>query len=244
MKRLLILGGTGDAAKLATRINQLPQLETIYSLAGRTQAPHIPLCKNRTGGFGGVSGLAEYLKSAKINFVIDATHPFAEAMAAITAAACIQTNIPRVKFCRMPWKPKVINWISVPNYSEAAKKLRAAGKRIFLSIGTKNLHYFSMLSDKWFLIRVIENPAHPIPLTDCKILLERGPFEEIKEHTLLNNYHIDVLVSKNSGGEQATKLRAAHNLGIPILMIEQPLPPSGKTVYTINETLTWLSDQM
>jgi precorrin-6A/cobalt-precorrin-6A reductase len=244
MKRLLILGGTRDASKLATKINQIPNLDIVYSLAGRTQTPNIPLCKTRAGGFGGISGLANYLKSTKIDFVIDATHPFAEIMAANTAAACIQVNIPRIKFCRRPWKPRCINWISVPNYIEAIRTLRPMGKRIFLSIGTKKLTTFSALTNKWFLIRAIEKPTHPISFRDYKIILDRGPFKEMDEHTLLTRHQIDVLVSKNSGGETATKLQAAHSLGIPILMIEQPQPPVGKVLYTIDEIPGWINDQI
>lgn len=243
MRRLLILGGTGEASNLATRTKEIPNLTTIYSLAGRTNAPNIPLCEIRTGGFGGLNGLVQYLQAAKIDFVIDATHPFANKIAANVAKACTSINIPRIKFCRPAWEPKKIPWISVPSYSETASKLNLMGQRIFLSIGTSNLNAFSFLSKKWFLIRAIEKPIRPIPLTNHNIILGRGPFNEIHEHNLFVKFGIEVLVSKNSGGIPAAKLKVAHKLGIPIIMIEQPSPPKGSVMHSIQETLDWLNNQ-
>lgn len=235
MTRLLILGGTGDAANLATEATKLSDLEIIYSLAGRTRQPKVPGCTIRIGGFGGTAGLISYLKEAKIDFVVDATHPFADVMATHAAKACRKVGIPRIKFCRMAWSPDAITWKSVQTYEEAAQQLCSLGKRVFLSIGTKKLISFARLADKWFLIRAIEDPALPVPLVNYDVLLQRGPFDLAHERTLLVSYQIDVLVSKNSGGTQAAKLQAAHDLNIPILIIEQPTPPTGELVYSTAE---------
>ena len=59
IKRLLILGGTGDAIKLASQTVNLPGLETITSLAGRTIKPGTVASATRIGGFGGEAGLVE-----------------------------------------------------------------------------------------------------------------------------------------------------------------------------------------
>ena len=77
MKRVLILGGTGDAIALAAQAAQIPDLEAITSLAGRTQQPAMPIGLVRVGGFGGAAGLADYLRDRQIDAIIDATHPFA-----------------------------------------------------------------------------------------------------------------------------------------------------------------------
>tara|TARA_B100000315_G_scaffold220156_3_gene222594 strand:- start:1259 stop:1984 length:726 start_codon:yes stop_codon:yes gene_type:complete len=240
MKRLLILGGTGDAAKLAREASQMSDLEVVYSLAGRTRNPNLPECKVRIGGFGGVDGLVSYLSEAEIDLVIDATHPFARAMAQHAAEACVQANIPRLKFCRPAWRQGDVSWISVVDYAGAAEYLKELGDRIFLSIGTRDLKAFSSLTEKWFLIRAVEQPAMPIPLDNHELLLERGPFDEAHERTLLVTCQIDALVSKNSGGAMAAKLTAAHDLGIPIVMIEQPDLPEGKVLDRIEDVLEWL----
>jgi len=240
MKRALILGGTGDAVMLAREASTLPDLEVIYSLAGRTRKPNLPDCEVRVGGFGGVEGLRSYLQEAKIDLVVDATHPFAATMAVHAAEACTESNIPRLKYIRPAWSQDEVSWVSVMDYASAAEQLQEMGTRIFLSIGTKDLETFSDLTDKWFLIRAVEKPETAIPLEDHELLLERGPFDEGHEQTLLVTTQIDVLVSKNSGGKMAAKLTAAHSLGILIVMIEQPAPPAGEVVDSAEDVLDWV----
>ena len=244
MKRLLILGGTGDAIEIVEKTKKLLNIKTIYSLAGLTDQPRTPACEIRTGGFGGADGLVSYIQNAKIDFVIDATHPFANKISVNTAEACDKINIPRIKFCRLAWEKKEIPWISVSSFPDAAEKLRSMGKRVFLSIGTHNLEAFSILAKKWFLIRTVDRPIVPIPLTKYNLVLGRGPFNEAEEQTLLTKFHIDVLVSKNSGGKPAAKLYAANKIGIPIIVIEQPSSPAGNVAHTIEKTLEWLSQQV
>ncbi|PLZ78417.1 cobalt-precorrin-6A reductase, partial [Fischerella thermalis WC217] len=70
-KRLLILGGTGDAAELAAKASVIEQIEVITSLAGRTRNPQLPTGMVRFGGFGGEAGLVTYLREAKIDLLID-----------------------------------------------------------------------------------------------------------------------------------------------------------------------------
>jgi len=77
MKRVLILGGTGEAAKLATQAVRLQGVEVITSLAGRTRRPMTPSGQVRIGGFGGDAGLVDYMRQQRIDLLIDATHPFA-----------------------------------------------------------------------------------------------------------------------------------------------------------------------
>jgi precorrin-6A/cobalt-precorrin-6A reductase len=60
MKRVLILGGTGDAVDLATRVPNLQDIEVITSLAGQTGQPAMTQGMMRVGGFGGTSGLGRF----------------------------------------------------------------------------------------------------------------------------------------------------------------------------------------
>ena len=53
MKKILILGGTGDAVKLAAKLAITNEFEVISSLAGRTKKPSVLVGQVRIGGFGG-----------------------------------------------------------------------------------------------------------------------------------------------------------------------------------------------
>jgi precorrin-6A/cobalt-precorrin-6A reductase len=77
----------------------------------------------------------------------------------------------------------------------------------------------------------------------CELLLDRGPYELSAELELLRSRRIDVLVTKNSGGEMtAAKLTAARELGIPVVLIERPPLPAGvAVVQTAGEVQAWLT---
>ena len=71
-EKLLILGGTREAYQLAEILNEQftqEKLNFISSLAGTTKKPNIPAGKFRTGGFGGLSGLKNFLVKEKISLL-------------------------------------------------------------------------------------------------------------------------------------------------------------------------------
>jgi precorrin-6A/cobalt-precorrin-6A reductase len=71
--------------------------------------------------------------------------------------------------------------------------------------------------------------------------LERGPFSLAQERQLLQDYQIDVLVSKNSGGDATyAKIIAARELQIPVVMVQRPEMPAGETVADGEEAIAWL----
>ncbi|NJR65899.1 MAG: cobalt-precorrin-6A reductase [Leptolyngbyaceae cyanobacterium CRU_2_3] len=240
--RVLILGGTGEATALAIQARQLPQLEIITSLAGRTQTP-LPIAGAvRVGGFGGPTGLADYLRIEQIDLLIDATHPFAAQISWNAAQAADAAAIPYLMLVRPAWEPIASDaWIEVPTVAAAAAAIPPWTKRVFLTIGRQQLAPFSQLAHLWFLIRSIDPPTSEIPMPPGHLLLDRGPFNLEQERQLLRNYQIEAIVSKNSGGDATyAKVMAARELSIPIVMIQRPAMPDAESVPDIESALAWL----
>lgn len=239
--RLLILGGTGEAAALAMRLARRPGFAITTSLAGRTQAPAAIPGKTRSGGFGGAAGLAHYLGENHIDLVIDATHPFAVGIARNAAEACAAAGVPRLVLSRPPWQPRADDrWVRVRGVEGAVAALPDLGQRVFLGIGRGDLEAFSGLAHIWFLVRLIDPPAEPLPLARHRVVLGRGPFAAEEEAALLEAHGITALVSKNSGGSATYgKIEAARRLGLPVVMIERPRPPGGETVYSVDQAAAW-----
>ena len=104
--RVLILGGSNEATRLAARLAEDPAFAAILSLAGRTRNPSSSPIPSRIGGFGGAAGLAAFLRSGAFGAIVDATHPFAERMSANAVAAARETATPLVVFSRPPWTPR------------------------------------------------------------------------------------------------------------------------------------------
>ncbi len=241
-KRLLILGGTGEAAALAHRLGRRAGLSIITSLAGRTRAPAAVPGEMRSGGFGGAEGLARYLAERHIDLVIDATHPFAARITANAAVACGAADVPRLVLARPPWHSQASDrWVRVPDAGAAASVLADLGRRVFLSTGRQDLAPFAGRQGIWFLVRMIDEPAEPLPLANYEVILGRGPFAAEDEAALMRGHGIAVLVSKNSGG-QATygKIEAARRLGLPVVMIGRPALPEGLAVRSVDEAAAWV----
>lgn len=245
-KRLLILGGTGDAVQLAAQAVNLPQLEVISTLAGRTTSPAPVASTVRIGGFGGKAGLAEYLREMNIDLLIDATHPFAAQISENAAQAANELGIPWLMLMRPAWeKLPADDWIEVESIEGAVTAIPATAERIFLTIGRQQLAPFASLTDRWFLMRSIDPPAPDIILPPGKLLLDRGPFNIAQERQLLQDYQIQSIVSKNSGGDATyAKIIAAREMSIPIVMVQRPIAPAGDKVVDVSSAIDWLRDRL
>jgi precorrin-6A/cobalt-precorrin-6A reductase len=246
MNRLLILGGTGDALELAAEAVKIPELEVITTLAGRTQTPARVASEVRVGGFGGETGLIEYLQTMKIDLLIDATHPFADRISGNAAGAATAVDIPHLMLIRPEWvRSPADDWIEVESMEAAVVAIPARAERIFLTIGRQQLGTFASLTDRWCLMRSIDPPAVNITLPPGKLLLDRGPFSLAQERQLLKDYQIQTIVSKNSGGEATyAKVIAARELKIPIVMVQRPIMPQGDRVGDIFGAIEWIHAQI
>ena len=245
MVRVLILGGTGDASELAAKVSVIPGIEAIASLAGRTRQPSVPLGTVRVGGFGGATGLAVYLREQHIDMLIDATHPFAAQISWNAAAAATEVGIPHLMLVRPAWE-KVAGdvWIEVESVEAAAAAIPATARQVFLTIGRQQLAPFATLTKNWFLMRSIDPPAPDVAIPNGKLLLDRGPFNLEQERQLLQEYQIDAIVSKNSGGDATyAKIVAARELSIPVVMVQRPAMPTGERVADVAGVLAWLKQR-
>jgi precorrin-6A/cobalt-precorrin-6A reductase len=237
MPSVLILGGTTEARSLA---GSLPGFTVISSLAGRTRMPLLPPGEVRIGGFGGAEGLADFLRTRRIDLLVDATHPFAARISANAAAASAAAEVPLIVLRRPGWLPgKGDNWRRVPDLAHAAAQLPGLGERVFLTTGRQEIAAFAGVDACWFLARSVEPPEPPMPHR-LEVVLDRGPFTLDGERRLLAGHRIDVLVSKDSGGPRA-KLDAARERGIPVVLVDRPPTPAGiKTAATVEQAVTML----
>ncbi|XVU23857.1 cobalt-precorrin-6A reductase [Actinoplanes sp. CA-054009] len=217
-----------------------PPITVITSLAGRTSAPLQPPGEVRVGGFGGVAGLIAYLRTSGIDVLVDATHPFAAGISANAAAAAAASGVPLIVLRRPGWtEGPEDEWHRVSDLSGAAALLPRLGRRVFLTTGRQGIAAFADV-DAWFLARSVEPPAPPMPAR-LEVLLDRGPFTLDGERRVLDFHRIDVLVTKDSGGDGA-KLTAARERGIPVVMVDRPpLPPGVRTAASVEEVRRYVT---
>jgi len=221
--RILVLGGTTEASRLAERLARRGDLWAILSLAGRTREPVLPALRHRIGGFGGVQGLTDYLADEAIDLVVDATHPFAAQISRHAELATATAEIPLLRFTRPPWTRQAgDDWTEAPDLEAAAALLGDTPRRVLLTIGRLGLSAFAAAPQHHYVVRCIDPPER-IDLPDHRLILERGPFETEGEMRLMQREAVDLLVTKNSGGgATAAKLEAARRLGLKVVLVRPP----------------------
>jgi precorrin-6A/cobalt-precorrin-6A reductase len=240
--RILILGGTTQASALARALAGRADLAPLLSLAGRTQNPAPAPIPTRVGGFGGAEGLARFLRDENIDALIDATHPFAAQMSANAQKAAALTGVPLLTFSRPAWTPGAgDHWTEVADMAEAVAALGEAPRRAFLTQGRLQLAAFAAAPQHFYLVRAIDEPAELALLPNHEFISARGPFTLDGERALMRDARIDILVSKNSGGEAtAAKLVAARELAIPVILVARPPTRDGGEAADMAEVLRWI----
>jgi precorrin-6A/cobalt-precorrin-6A reductase len=242
--RVLILGGTTEAAELAALLAGDRRFRATLSLAGRTQRPKAAAIATRIGGFGAAAGLARWLAEERIEAVVDATHPFARNISRNALTACAALGVPLATLARPSWRERAGDrWTHVADAAAAVQALGRAPQRVFLSVGRLELGRFAAAPQHHYIARLIDPPSDIALPPRIRFIFGRGPFEEAAEHALLATERIGVLVSKNSGGPATyPKIAAARALAIPVVMIARPPKAAGTPFADARRAAAWLED--
>ncbi len=240
--KLLILGGSGEAAGLARALHGDRRFDVTVSLAGRTAEPARLPGTIRSGGFGGAEGLARYLREEGFKVLIDATHPFADEMKRNAVEAARMTGVRFVALRRPAWiERNGDRWTRVQTLEEAANALGDKPRPVFLTTGRMELAPFKRASQHFYVLRSVEPPLPADLPPRVALITARGPFKVADETALLRKHRVEVIVTKNAGGAGASaKLEAARALGLPVIMVERPVLPEAPSVETVEQALAWL----
>ena len=240
--RVLILGGTTEASALCRVLAGDERFAPTLSLAGRTRAPALPPVDCRIGGFGGARGLAAYLVATATDAVVDAVHPYAVHMShhAVTAAA--SAGVALLALRRPAWTPvEGDQWTVVPDLPAACRAIGTLPRRVFLTVGRQELAPFRDAPWHRYVIRSVDAPSPGDLPPDSLVITARGPFDVVAERALLAAHGIDVIVTKNAGGDAVrAKLDAARALGVAVIMTARPAKPPAEVVATADAALQWL----
>lgn len=247
-RRLLLLGGTLEARRIAAQLAALPTVSVTLSLAGRTRVPIDNGVATRIGGFGGVDGLVAWLGDHHIDAIIVATHPFAAQMAHNAHEAARRAGLPIVRVARPGWqRQRGDRWLECDSTDQAVTLLGETPRRVLLTFGRAQAARFEAAPQHHYVVRSIDPLDPPLALPHVDNLIARGPFTLSQERELLRRHAIDVLVTKHSGGEATrAKLDAARALGVDVIMIRRPAMPGtsiieGDSDIGMTRLLDWIS---
>jgi precorrin-6A/cobalt-precorrin-6A reductase len=137
------------------------------------------------------------------------------------------------------------DWQFVSRWEEALPLL-VGKKSILLTAGQLEQEFIDGLASnsQQQLLRTAVAPKATLPMT-MQWVKAIGPFAYKDELALMQDHKIDVLVSKNSGGDStAAKLQAARELTIPVIMLKRPeLPNAEKLFFTREECRDFILNQ-
>ncbi|MFJ3053338.1 cobalt-precorrin-6A reductase [Pseudomonas nitroreducens] len=221
MKRVLLLGGIGEALAIARRLG--PQ--HLYSLAGLGKVPDDLACEVRVGGYGGAEGLAGFIREQGFDLLLDATHPYAAQISANAARAAQLAGVPCWALRRPGWQAGAgDDWREVADWPGLIGALKDFRRPLF-TLGREPLEHLDEIPPhQHWTVRCLQS----LPGTArAEVLGARGPFTLEGERELFARLGTDVLISKNSGS-QATepKLQVARERGVPVLILARPLLPT------------------
>ncbi|WP_118987121.1 cobalt-precorrin-6A reductase [Photorhabdus sp. CRCIA-P01] len=227
-----VFGGTSDARLIC---QALDAAGARYRLSVATDAG-----KQLAGDIQGdvvvgrmdTEAMVDYFDRHQVGWVIDASHPYADALSHNVITACRRLSLRLTRYQR----PSEIDLLSHPllhkvNSTEAACDVaRTLGQRILLTTGSKQLAlYQRLLPGKTLLVRVL--PTAEV-LIQCEalglgvdhIIALRGPFTAEFNHAVYEFCHPDVVITKESGAEGGYQQKVAPclALNIPCIVVCRP----------------------
>jgi precorrin-6A/cobalt-precorrin-6A reductase len=253
--KIMIMAGTTEGVKI---IAMLASLENTHIIATTVTKEGGKLAKSA----GAQEVLSEALnkeaiekiiKTKKIDLIIDATHPFAEDGTRNAIKAANGTGIKYLRFERSSINFTENDLIYFVSSFEnvASKVLEIIGcdnPRILHLAGVMTLHYLTqVLNPENIIVRVLPSvysikKCLDLGLPSKNIIAMQGIFSKDFNRVLMKEYDIRVIITKESGNEGGTpsKIEAALELGIPVVMVMRPIVSEidKKTVFNnVNDLL-------
>lgn len=245
---ILVLAGTKDGRQLAAELAQAGYqvIVSVVSQHGRELAAQNSVVINTDKL--DEDGMVEFIKTHNVKLVIDGSHPYAVNASQNAMKACQLASTEYLRYERpalvLPCYEKMH---VVTSYQQAARKAADLGKVIFLTTGSRMLEVFTaepILKNHRLIARVLPDPQ---VITQCielgfslnNIIAIQGPFSHQLNFAMFKDFGAEVIVMKNSGqiGGSDTKLSAAMELNLAVIVIDRPVVNYSKVVFNYDQIL-------
>lgn len=209
---VLVMGGTSDARALCQQLDaaQVPYTLSVATPTGQQLAGIFAAGALRAPRAGGDD---RPLKANRTRWVIDASHPYAEAVSRNIVRACETAGVLLSRYQR----PEQLSGLTHPllytveSIEQACEVARRFGQRVLLTTGSKDLaRWRAGLGDKTLLARVL--PVADV-IAQCaalgfgvgEIFALCGPFSAEFNAAFYRQCRADVVITKASGAEGAIR---------------------------------------
>jgi len=231
---ILVFGGTSDARFICQILDEhrISYTLSVATAVGEALAGKIG-GQIRVGRID-TDGIADWLVSNAVNWVIDASHPYAELLSQNISRACEVVGVTLSRYQRRSELHDLEHPLlhKVANLQAACTVAQKFGPRVLLTTGSKELAAYQQgLPGKTLLARVL--PTSEV-IAECEVLglgvdniiALRGPFSAEFNAATYDFCSPDVVITKESGAEGGylDKVNPALARGIPCVVVTRPQP--------------------
>ena len=234
-----VIAGTADGRGLAVELQRrygVPMLVSVVSEYGAQLAAHDGI-EVHTGRLDGAA-MEALIRERGVRLLVDASHPYAAVVTATAMKSAAACGIPFIRFERGEVElPAYERLHRVKNEVDAADLAGRLGRRVYLTTGSKTMAIFAgaeALKGAEVWTRVLPTAQvvaemEALGIAPKYIVGMQGPFSYEMNKIMFRDTKAEVVVMKNSGlvGGSDTKLEAAMDLGLHIVVIDRPNPAEG-----------------
>lgn len=252
---IFVLAGTRDGREIAAALADAayPVIASVVSGYGRElvemtrstlEINDEPLNKD---------AMLALFQARRIRLVIDASHPYAVNVSQTAVTVCQSLGIAYLRYERPTAPlPPYDKLTVVPDYQAAVDATAMLGQTVFLTTGSRQLAVFktaASLQNHRLIARVL--PEAEV-IAECRalgflprdIVAMQGPFSHALNIAIFREYQAEVVVTKNSGqvGGTDTKISAAMELGLSLVVIDRPNLSYGQCVHDLTGIMTYVEE--
>ncbi len=237
--RVLVFGGTTEGRDLTQWLCQqgIEHLVCVATAYGKTLLP--PQARVQVGRL--ILSDMVALMGQGFTHVVDATHPYADVVTATVQDACAQVGLPCLRLLRRLEAQG--NWLRVANTAAAVEAVARLEGNVLLTVGAKEVGQYASLAQRCYprvlpMVSSLEACAQA-GIPPKQIIAMQGPFTLEMNQAMLDQYHIQIVVTKYTGqaGGFPQKVEAAQSRGCTVVAIDPPTVESGLTLEEIQQEL-------
>lgn len=220
-----VIAGTSDSKKIIDRLiaGKLPHIiTTATQLGGQSFKNYQNVFVQSMNG----SEMVEFIEKKSIKLIIDATHPFAYNVSNNAMSAAAAKDISYLRYERTRAEKKGV--MAFENYECVSDELKNSDGNVLLTIGVKNLSYFSEIDRARLFVKILpigssfaECEKHKIQ--ENNIIAIKGIISVALLRSIIREFNIKHIVMKDSGNEGGTelKIKACKKEGIKSYIIKR-----------------------
>ncbi|ODU56598.1 MAG: precorrin-6x reductase [Clostridium sp. SCN 57-10] len=237
--KLLIFAGTTEGRRLCERAlaRGCRVTAAVATEYGGALLPHDARLTVHTGRMD-ARAMAEHLRGACYDAVVDATHPYAVEVSRNLRAACAETGARYVRLLRA--ESRAEGCVYLPSLAEACAAADDTEGAVLAATGSKEIAAYTAIRG-WrerVYARVLPTEESlalcaAAGLDARHILAGKGPFSYEENARVMRQYEIRLMITKDGGAEGGflDKVRAAHDCGAAVFVVARP----SETGYSYDE---------